>query len=73
VDSHEMGAMDTYLFNPPRAPFNPFLPKPYINGGTILLKTRQQLLMNMVGVIIPGTGMKNFIQGMAVRGVFTLD
>jgi hypothetical protein len=27
VDSHEMGAMDTYLFNPPRAPFNPFLPK----------------------------------------------
>ena len=27
VDSHEMGAYDTYLFNPPRAPFNPFLPK----------------------------------------------
>ena len=27
VDSHEMGAMDTYLFNPPRAPFNPLLPK----------------------------------------------
>ena len=27
LDSHEMGAMDTYLFNPPRAPFNPFLPK----------------------------------------------
>ncbi|UCC79953.1 MAG: hypothetical protein JSW64_00940 [Candidatus Zixiibacteriota bacterium] len=23
IDSHEMGAMDTYLFNPPRAPFNP--------------------------------------------------
>ena len=27
VDSHEMGAMDTYLFNPPRAPFNPYMPK----------------------------------------------
>ena len=23
IDSHEMGAMDTYLFHPPRAPFNP--------------------------------------------------
>ena len=23
IDSHEMGAMDTYLFSPPRAPFNP--------------------------------------------------
>ena len=51
----------------------PYFPKPYISGGTILLKTRQQLLMNMVGVIIPETGMKNFTQGMAVRGVFTLD
>ena len=27
VDSHEMGALNTYLFNPPRAPFNPFMPK----------------------------------------------
>ena len=27
VDSHEMGADDTYLFSPARAPFNPFLPK----------------------------------------------
>ena len=27
VDSHEMGAMDNYLFNPPRAPFNPYMPK----------------------------------------------
>ncbi len=26
VDSHEMGALDTYLFNPPRAPFNPHMP-----------------------------------------------
>jgi len=26
VDCHEMGAFDTYLFNPPREPFNPFLP-----------------------------------------------
>ena len=26
VDSHEMGADDTYLFSPPRHPFNPFLP-----------------------------------------------
>jgi hypothetical protein len=26
VDSHEMGSSDTYLFSPPRAPFNPFLP-----------------------------------------------
>jgi len=26
VDAHEMGAYDTYLFNPPRAPFNPYLP-----------------------------------------------
>lgn len=26
VDSHEMGAHDTYLFSPPRHPFNPFLP-----------------------------------------------
>ena len=24
VDSHEMGAYDTYLFNPPRKPFNPY-------------------------------------------------
>ena len=27
VDSHEMGSMDTYLFNPPRAPYNPYMPK----------------------------------------------
>lgn len=27
VDAHEMGSGDTYLFNPPRAPFNPYLPK----------------------------------------------
>ncbi len=27
VDSHEMGASDTYLFNPPRGPYNPFLPE----------------------------------------------
>jgi len=26
VDSHEMGADDTYLFSPPRHPFNPYLP-----------------------------------------------
>jgi hypothetical protein len=26
VDSHEMGANDTYLFSPPRHPFNPHLP-----------------------------------------------
>jgi hypothetical protein len=26
VDSHEMGPDDTYLFSPPRHPFNPFLP-----------------------------------------------
>jgi hypothetical protein len=26
VDSHEMGAHDTYLFSPPRHPFNPHLP-----------------------------------------------
>jgi len=25
VDSHEMGSLDTYLFSPPRAPFNPNL------------------------------------------------
>jgi hypothetical protein len=25
VDAHEMGQWDTYLFSPPRAPFNPFL------------------------------------------------
>lgn len=25
VDSHEMGAYDTYLFNPPREPYNPFM------------------------------------------------
>lgn len=24
IDSHEMGSDDTYLFSPPRAPFNPF-------------------------------------------------
>ena len=29
VDSHEMGATDTYLFSPARPPFNPFLPKNY--------------------------------------------
>jgi len=27
VDSHEMGSQDTYLFNPPRWPYNPNLPK----------------------------------------------
>lgn len=27
VDSHEMGAYDTYLFNPPREPFNPYYHK----------------------------------------------
>jgi len=26
VDSHEMGSNDTYLFSPPREPFNPLLP-----------------------------------------------
>jgi hypothetical protein len=26
VDSHEMGSHDTYLFSPPRHPFNPYLP-----------------------------------------------
>ena len=26
VDAHEMGGNDTYLFSPPRAPFNPHLP-----------------------------------------------
>ncbi|MFQ6615157.1 MAG: M14 family metallopeptidase [Fidelibacterota bacterium] len=25
VDCHEMGAYDTYLFNPPREPYNPFM------------------------------------------------
>ena len=29
VDSHEMGATDTYLFSPARPPFNPFLPTNY--------------------------------------------
>ncbi|MHC5011448.1 MAG: M14 family zinc carboxypeptidase, partial [Planctomycetota bacterium] len=27
VDSHEMGSQDTYLFSPPRHPFNPHLPE----------------------------------------------
>jgi len=27
VDSHEMGSHDTYLFSPPRHPFNPFVPE----------------------------------------------
>jgi hypothetical protein len=27
VDSHEMGALDTYLFSPPREPFNPNMTK----------------------------------------------
>ncbi len=26
IDAHEMGADDTYLFSPPREPFNPYLP-----------------------------------------------
>jgi hypothetical protein len=30
VDSHEMGAGETYLFSPARPPFNPFLPKNYL-------------------------------------------
>ena len=30
VDSHEMGAGDTYLFSPARPPFNPFLPSNYL-------------------------------------------
>jgi len=68
-----MGAMDTYLFNHQEHHLTRSFPKPYINGGTILLKTRQQLLMNMVGVIIPETGMKKFTQGMAVHGVYTSD
>lgn len=31
VDSHEMGAEDTYLFSPPRHPFNPHLPPSHHN------------------------------------------
>jgi hypothetical protein len=31
VDSHEMGSSDTYLFSPARPPFNPFLPKRYLD------------------------------------------
>ncbi|MDP6685141.1 MAG: M14 family zinc carboxypeptidase [Candidatus Marinimicrobia bacterium] len=27
VDGHEMGPLDTYLFNPPREPYNPFMPE----------------------------------------------
>ena len=27
IDSHEMGALSTYLFSPPREPFNPYWPK----------------------------------------------
>jgi len=27
VDGHEMGPLDTYLFNPPREPFNPHMPE----------------------------------------------
>lgn len=27
LDCHEMGPYDTYLFSPPREPFNPFLPR----------------------------------------------
>lgn len=31
VDSHEMASTDTYLFSPARPPFNPFLPKRYLD------------------------------------------
>ena len=31
VDSHEMGAGETYLFSPARPPFNPFLPASYFS------------------------------------------
>lgn len=31
VDSHEMGALDTYLFDPPREPLNPFLSEANLN------------------------------------------
>jgi hypothetical protein len=30
VDSHEMGSNDTYLFSPPRHPFNPYLPSTHL-------------------------------------------
>ena len=33
VDSHEMGSHDTYLFSPPRAPFNPHLPRTHRGWG----------------------------------------
>lgn len=33
VDAHEMGSQDTYLFSPPRAPYNPHLPPYHIRMG----------------------------------------
>ena len=38
VDSHEMGSNATYLFSPPRHPFNPFLPRQREEVGRALLR-----------------------------------
>ena len=34
VDSHEMGSHDSYLFSPPRHPFNPFRPPSHRDWGS---------------------------------------
>jgi hypothetical protein len=34
VDSHEMGSHDTYLFHPPRHPFNPHMPPSVLKWAT---------------------------------------
>ena len=34
LDCHEMGPLDTYLFSPPREPFNPHMTSTSTSGGS---------------------------------------
>jgi hypothetical protein len=42
VDAHEMGQWDTYLFSPPRAPFNPFLTEQLLQWGKTFARDQAQ-------------------------------
>jgi hypothetical protein len=42
VDGHEMGAFDTYLFSPPREPFNPFMTPELMKWWDIFAKDQAE-------------------------------
>ena len=42
LDCHEMGPYDTYLFSPPREPFNPFLPKESMKWWNLFAKEQAE-------------------------------